>query len=941
MRRIDRVARELKRMSKSISKSELIEGSVSGFTAKELSESLQIARNSVSEDLNELVKEGRAIKIKSRPVYFFDLQILEYRSGQKIEIPSDQHLKIKDYFKSSENQEDTAKYYPGDNSNHIFNEIIGSNESMEKVIAKLKAAMLYPPFGLNVLLTGEAGVGKNKVAETVHKYMESHQQQSIPFIYFNCSEYHSNPELLTSHLFGHVKGAFTGAETDKAGLIEKANNGFLFLDEVHRLTAEGQEKLFTVLDRRSYSRMGESLYHPVNVRIICATTENVQSALLQTFLRRIQVVAQIPSLAERTEKERLELALSFFQQESNQIKKSLKVSEEILQFIANQNYPGNVGQMKSDIQLICAEGYLHSMTRNLKTITIDYNLIEDKNVLPVPAEPDEQREEVFFIPGDPSIPADLLLQLPKSSKQLDPFYSLLLKEYEELSGSNLSHQEILAFLREKIQSHFDYTFQQKNVVRIIQDNNPVYHKIDNVVSHIEKSLQLPFTKLKKNILINHIYSLISIVRNTPADSLFLFDKGLVINRLDYFEEVKNICTHIEETFQINCPPVELSFMSLFLQRLLHEDNTTEKKYDNDVVIIAHGESTASSLAGYTNKLFQKNVIQAIDIPFEQPVNETLNLLKQLVDKQNIKKLVLLVDVGSPMYFGNIISKEFQIDVLMIKDINLLSIIELMNVIMYESTDFNYLLSAMHDRDLKVVLYQKELSYDSQVIIITCATGIGAAIKIKNLLQDTFGDYLPSNLRLLTLSYEETKSVDKLSGYLEEHEYPLAMIGTFETDLLDVPFIPLDILFSEKGIENLMVVLGYNMDSKSSKVIQEEISSKYIQNVSLEAIANYIHVLNPQKLLIEMKSVYEHICRQLDIQPSMLIMLRFLIHCCCTVERLVADDGAVLKAKNVDPDSLDKQKEISVIKLSLRQIELSYDIKFPAIEIKYIYEVLFY
>lgn len=941
MRRIDRVARELKRMSKSISKSELIEGSFSGFTAKELSESLQIARNSVSEDLNELVKEGRAIKIKSRPVYFFDLQILEYRSGQKIEVPSDQYLKIKDYFKSSENQVDTVKYSLGDNSNHIFNEIIGSNESMEKVIAKLKAAMLYPPFGLNVLLTGEAGVGKNKVAETVHKYMESYQQQSIPFIYFNCSEYHSNPELLTSHLFGHVKGAFTGADADKAGLIEKANNGFLFLDEVHRLTSEGQEKLFTVLDRRSYSRMGESLYHPVNIRIICATTEDVQSALLQTFLRRIQVVAQIPSLAERTEKERLELALSFFQQESNQIKKSLKVSEEILKFIANQNYPGNVGQMKSDIQLICAEGYLHSMTKNLKTISIDYNLIEDKKLLPASADADEQREEIFFIPGDPSIPADSLLQLPKSSKQLDPFYSLLLKEYRELQSSNLSHQDISAFLREKIQSHFDYTFQQKNVARILEYDNPMHYKIDNVVSHIEKSLQLSFTKLKKNILINHIYSLISIVKNTPADSLFLFDKGLVINKLDYFEEVKNICTHIEETFQLNCPPVELSFMSLFLQRLLHEDNTTERKYDNDIIIIAHGESTASSLAGYTNKLFQKNVIQAIDIPFEQPVNETLNLLKQLVDKQNIKKLVLLVDVGSPMYFGNIISKEFQIDVLMIKDINLLSIIELMNVIMYESTDFNYLLSAMHDRDLKVVLYQKELSYDSQVIIITCATGIGAAIKIRNLLQGTFGDYLPSNLRLLTLSYEETKSIDKLSSYLEEHEYPLAMIGTFETDLLDVPFIPLDILFSEKGIENLMVVLGYNMDSKSSKVIQEEISSNYIQNVSLEAIANYIDVLNPQKLLIEMKSVYEHICRQLDIQPSMLIMLRFLIHCCCTVERLVSDDSTILKSKNFDPGSLDNQKEISVIKLSLRPIELSYDIKFPAIEIKYIYEVLFY
>ncbi|MFD1415866.1 sigma 54-interacting transcriptional regulator [Oceanobacillus jeddahense] len=941
MHRIDKVARELKKISKGISKTELIEGSFLGFTANHLSERLQIARNSVSEDLNELVKKGRAIKIKSRPVYFFDLQILEYRSGKKIDIPSDQHSQIKDYFALSENQSGPIKFTQGDDSDQIFNEIIGSNESMEKIIAKLKAAMLYPPFGLNVLLTGEAGVGKNKVAETVHKYMENYQQQSIPFIYFNCSEYHSNPELLTSHLFGHVKGAFTGADFDKTGLIEKANNGFLFLDEVHRLTSEGQEKLFTVLDRRSYSRMGESHYHPVNVRIICATTEDTQSALLQTFLRRIQVVAQIPSLNERTEKERLELALFFFQQESNQIKKSLKVSENILKSIANQNYPGNVGQMRSDIQLLCAEGYLQSMTQNLNAITIDYNLIEDKKLLSILADPAKQSEDVFFIPGDPSISAESLLQLPKSIKQLDPFYSLLLKEYKELQNNNLSHQDILAFLREKIQSYFDYTFEQKNVSKIIPDNKQANHKIESIVFYLETTMQLSLTKQKKNILINHIYSLILLIKNNSADHLFLFDKGLVINKLDYFEEVKNICTQVEDTFQITCPLVELSFMSLFLQRLLHEDDIDKKNCNCDVVIIAHGESTASSLAGYTNKLFQKNTIQAIDIPFEQPVNETLNLLKLLVDKQNIKKLVLLVDVGSPMYFGNIISKEFQIDVLMIKDINLLSIIELMNVIMYESTDFNYLLSAMHKRDLKVVLYQKELSYDRQVIIITCATGIGAAIKIKNLLKDTFGDYLPSNLRLLTLSYEETKSIDKLSSYLEEHEYPLAMIGTFKTELIDVPFIPLDILFSEKGIENLMIVLGYNMNSKSSKTIKEEISSNYIQNVSLEAIVNYIHVLNPQKLLIEMKSVYEHICRQLDINPSILIMLRFLIHCCCTVERLVSDNHIDYKTNNFEMTPFENQKELSVIQLSLRPIELSYDIKFPSIEIKYIYEVLFY
>ena len=74
-------------------------------------------------------------------------------------------------------------------------------------------------------------------------------KQKVPFIYFNCAEYFNNPELLTSHLFGYKKGSFTGADNDHQGLVELADGGFFFLDEVHRLTNEGQEKLFTLLDK--------------------------------------------------------------------------------------------------------------------------------------------------------------------------------------------------------------------------------------------------------------------------------------------------------------------------------------------------------------------------------------------------------------------------------------------------------------------------------------------------------------------------------------------------------------------------------------------------------------------------------------------------------------------------------------------------------------------
>ena len=104
---------------------------------------------------------------------------------------------------------------------------------------------------------------------------------------FNCADYAHNPELLMSHLFGYVKGAFTGADDEQDRLIQEADGGMLFLDEVHRLPPEGQEMIFYFMDHGTYSRLGETAKtHHANVRLVCATTEDPESTLLQTFVRR-------------------------------------------------------------------------------------------------------------------------------------------------------------------------------------------------------------------------------------------------------------------------------------------------------------------------------------------------------------------------------------------------------------------------------------------------------------------------------------------------------------------------------------------------------------------------------------------------------------------------------------------------------------------------------
>ncbi|MGM0126021.1 sigma-54 dependent transcriptional regulator, dga operon transcriptional activator [Enterococcus sp. AZ194] len=943
MQRIEKVDQLLRQLTEHVLTNTTTEtvSEMKGITASEISQELNLARNAVSEALNKLVAQKRAIRIKSRPVLFFSRREVEdYFSSsfdEGVELSFKSLEELMNALRESGTTDSVVEQTQED-----FSGIIGHNNSLKTIIEKLKAAVLYPPNGLNILLGGESGVGKTSLAESLHRYYEKFRGQEIPFVYFNCSEYFNNPELLTSHLFGYQKGSFTGANEDRPGLIEYANQGFLFLDEVHRLPNEGQEKLFTLLDKGYFSRMGEAENkRQVAVRFIFATTEDFSQTFLKTFLRRIPVALTLPSVKERPIKERIELIIKFFQDESRKIKQNLTISYPVIEQLVFKKYTGNIGEMKSEIQFICAQGYLRQIENGSHELLVDSSLLVNEEPLEKDAKDQIALKSLLegkelTIKSDSSSLADSYL---KGNDHInDAFYNFLLKEFSNLKNSNIPQKEVSAILQKKIDQLFDMRlFEPVKSPSIHAIDENFSKKIEILTHYISEITGFTIKSQLVDVLTNHIYSTL-LFMEIPNDDFYLYSSQLMLGRLENYDVSQKIVEKVSELFSVELPKTEITYFGLFLRKLKQTGNDYQRNDECGVIVVGHGSTTATSMAEYSNVLFSSNILKAVNMPIYQTVEETLEKVKDIIRVNQYKRLILLVDIGSLVYFGNLISEEFGIEVLLVKNINLLTLLEVSREVIYESTEFNYLLPVLNEKGHLATLCKKGHFFDSKVLIVSCMTGLGTALKIEKLIVDVFQEEVLENIRILTLDNSEVQDINKIHQHIRMDEKLIGVVGTVQTEIPDVSFISLEELFSEKGVERLLLLFGYDLSKPENQELKEQIGKRYIHGLSLKAIINHITVLNPQRLSIEVSQVYEDICRQLSIHSDEKIMLRFLIHTCCTIERLVINNDYSVADYNVSYQDI--PKEASVIKMAFRPLEVSYNIQFSPLEIKYIYELLY-
>jgi len=250
-----------------------------------------------------------------------------------------------------------------------YNQMIGKSHAIIQVKETLQKVA---ETDTNVLLLGENGTGKELAARELHRLSKRSNEVFITIDMGAISE-----TLFESEIFGHVKGAFTDAKSDKPGRFEIANNGTIFLDEIGNLSYKLQSKLLTVLQNRKISRVGSSIEIPINVRLVCATNMPLKEMIKEGEFRqdlyyRINTFEiNIPSLEERNEDIKM-LALFFLEKFKIKYgKPNLLLPEKAVRQLENYSWPGNIRELKNVIErsTILSEG--NYLDLNLKTYHTD------------------------------------------------------------------------------------------------------------------------------------------------------------------------------------------------------------------------------------------------------------------------------------------------------------------------------------------------------------------------------------------------------------------------------------------------------------------------------------------------------------------------------------------------------------------------------------------
>ena len=926
-KRIDRIYMYVKEKTAHLTKAEYDQG----VTTQEIAEVLGIQRTNSSKDLNQLVREGKLIKTDGRPVrYIYQTLVTHVK-------PVTKH--VVSYKETPVSEEKNTLQI---DTKDIFAKIIGANGSMKNSVEQAKAAILYPPRGLNCLITGPTGSGKTYFAHAMYHFAKAHHviDEETELIVFNCADYANNPELLMSHLFGYAKGAFTGADEEKMGIIDQADGGMLFLDEIHRLPPEGQEMIFYFMDHGTYSRLGETTKsHEANVRIVGATTEDPGSSLLETFVRRIPINIKLPAFEKRPANEKVDLVKIMIAHEANRTQRKISLTEDVAKALIGSVTYGNIGQLKSNIQLVCARGFLNHMESPEISITIDDLTEGIRSGLIQLASNRSAMAELSKIlePKITVAPNDTIMKIQSDSYEL-PYnlYDIIGDKAALLKSDGLDQEAINHFISTDINIHLksfykDHGFSFNADSKLAEFVDPKIIEVTNqIYVMVKRSLQYEFQQNFIYAMSLHISSFLKKINLGEERHTNDNIREMAFDFPDEYAVAKEVRSYIETYFQVEIPESEDYYLTVLLVSL----RANQASGRIGVVVAAHGNSTASSMVQVVQQLLDAENVRAVDMPLDMDPKTALDRIERNVQEVDEGSgVILLVDMGSLASFNSQIQRDTGIPVRTVDMVTTSLVLETVRKVSVLGTDLDMLHESLKNfrgyAEISSVESVQEAKpiHKKKAVLAICASGEGTAQRIKELIERAVNKRQETELEVLALSIVEVK--EELPVIQKEYQI-IATTGI--TDLnIQAPFIPLE-RFIDQNIEVILDQLLMESELEETEFIfLDEESAK---NTCVEFISDNFIFINGSKLIDPMWQFSTQISQTTGIGDEEYgFKINLVMHTAGMIERIIRNEPLTVEENeltNTTNDPLYSQLATSVVLL-----EDQIKVKVPIEEMYYL------
>lgn len=781
-------------------------------------------------------------------------------------------------------------------------------------------------------ILGESGVGKTTFADAMHAYgmlVRNKTAESYPLITFNCADYFNNPQLLLSQLFGHVKNAFTGADRDKTGLVEKANGGILFLDEIHRLPPDGQEMLFHLMDKGEYSRLGETgTRRNSNLLIIGATTESPDKALLATFIRRIPVTITLPALNEKPVSEKVEIIDHFFYIEALNLNKQILLTPDVLKALAIFPFKtGNIGQLRSEIKLLCAKAFLQHLQNN-QTITIEFSMLS-KNI----------REGLFdYAKQDSSVknylnmfsenivisPAKDLISYPFEMK--NDIYELISQKLDDLKRQGLSSDNINEALKSEVEQYFSSIMKHFHTTRANIDTlyKLIPREIVDVTSElIEFAEHYLVTKFNNKFIFGlsfHLQALLKRIEEGRSVSNQHLSKIRRENPKE-FQLARELVKMLGEKFGVIIPEDEKGFLALLLAH-----NRLESPNDDKigVIVVCHGDTTATSMANVAKLLLNTEWVKAIDMPLNATISETYNKVKSTaLAIHRSRGVMLLVDMGSLLQFEAQLIADTGIKVKTIDNVSTPLILEVLRNVLYKMDDLDTLWSSLTHKKAASTAPIKKMQ---PAILSVCITGQGSSLIAKNILEQLLQSHYQEEIKVIAVNYLDVQQQFK---ELQSQYQLVAAVGNINPDL-PIPYFSINKLLDTNYQKQLFQLL----DSVPQSGATPPTPAKTVYETAKDMLEQYVKYVNPKLAVVHIKKCID---RLPYIPHNQDLLLDLIVHMGCMLDRCLHKDAVVFE--NIQAFKRENQPEFEQTRQMLDLLAKEYDTVINDDEVCYIVKII--